>query len=129
MKNTHIVPAFLLNFVIVDTIQNRGSERGHGSDANSRKTGFIFFIGGIGIVGAVFQTVQKMNGVKTGKAGFQWAVGDAFMNNIASITDTEKFPAGVDLPCFRPRSAKKALSLINQQMGTLALNHLINHRF
>ena len=59
-----------------------------------------------------FQTVQKMNGVKTGKAGFQWAVGDAFMNNIASITDTEKFPAGVDLPCFRPRSAKKALSLI-----------------
>ena len=51
------------------------------------------------------------------------------MNNIASITDTEKFPAGVDLPCFRPRSAKKALSLINQQMGTIALNHLINHRF
>ena len=54
---------------------------------------------------------------------------DVMVDYIASVTDTEEFSAGIDLPCLGMRFCKKGLCVINDNLPVELLHQMFNDQF
>ena len=73
--------------------------------------------------------MQQMDRIDAGTPLCNFPMSDAMVDYIASITDTEEFSAGIDLPGLGMRLCKKGLCVINDDLSVELLHQMFNDQF
>ena len=73
--------------------------------------------------------MQQMDRIGTGTPFGNFSMSDIMVNHIASVTDTEKLPAGIDLPGMWMGFCEKGLGIIDDNLSLKLLNQMFNDQF
>ena len=73
--------------------------------------------------------MQQMERIDAGTPFGNFPMSDVMVDHIASVTDTEEFSAGIDLPGLKMRFCKKGLCVINDNLSVELLHQMFNDQF